>query len=148
MTRREALSLFAHILRLHRQKLPFEMRQLGDTYVKFVALRAPHAPPCASHRPSIPVKPFSVQFTRPLFFSNAQTLLALLARKEFRLHKNADARFVQSFLAEWRHYAATLEAQQTLEVVGAPLDAHLMGVLSDEQKDQLNKLEAEARRMQ
>jgi hypothetical protein len=55
---------------------------------------------------------------------------------------------VQSFLAEWRHYAATLEAQQTLEVVGAPLDAHLMGVLSDEQKDQLNKLEAEARRMQ
>ena len=146
MTRREALSLFAHILRLHRQKLPFEMRQLGDTYVKFVALRAPHAPPCASHRPSIPVKHFSMQFTRPLFFQ--RTPLPPCCRKEFRLHKNADARFVQSFLAEWRHYAATLEAQQTLEVVGAPLDAHLMGVLSDEQKDQLNKLEAEARRMQ
>ena len=88
-----------------------------------------------------------MQLTRPIFYpTNAYP--CCLRRKEFRLHKNADARFVQSFLAEWRHYAATLEAQQTLEVVGAPLDAHLMGVLSDEQKDQLNKLEAEARRMQ
>jgi hypothetical protein len=32
--RREALSLYARILRLHRQKLPFEMRQLGDEYVR------------------------------------------------------------------------------------------------------------------
>ena len=89
--------------------------------------------------------PFPCILPAPFFF-NAP--LPPCCRKEFRLHKNADARFVQSFLAEWRHYAATLEAQQTLEVVGAPLDAHLMGVLSDEQKDQLNKLEAEARRMQ
>ena len=33
-SRRAALSLYSHILRLHRQKLPFEMRQLGDTYVR------------------------------------------------------------------------------------------------------------------
>ena len=48
MTRREALSLFAHILRLHRQKLPFEMRQLGDTYVKFVGFCV-HYPRCSAH---------------------------------------------------------------------------------------------------
>lgn len=39
-SRRSALSLYSHILRLHRQKLPFEMRQLGDTYVRCAAGRA------------------------------------------------------------------------------------------------------------
>ena len=65
-------------------------------------------------------------------------------RKEFRLHKTANAKFVQSFFAEWRHYAATLEAQQTLEVVGTPLDPQMLGTLSDEQRAQLAKLREEA----
>lgn len=65
-------------------------------------------------------------------------------RKEFRLHKKADAKFVQSFFAEWRHYAATLEAQQTLEVVGEALDPQMLGTLSDEQRAQLAKLRQEA----
>lgn len=67
--------------------------------------------------------------------------------KEFRLHKKADAKFVQSFMAEWRHYAATLEAQQTLEVVGAPLDPHMLGTLTDEQRAQLSKLREETQRL-
>jgi hypothetical protein len=29
-----ALSLFRRILRLHRQKLPSHLREMGDTYVK------------------------------------------------------------------------------------------------------------------
>lgn len=30
----EALALYRRILRLHRQKLPFHLKQLGDSYVR------------------------------------------------------------------------------------------------------------------
>jgi hypothetical protein len=43
-SRSQALALYAHILRLHRQKLPFEMRQLGDAYVGCGSL-LPYPPP-------------------------------------------------------------------------------------------------------
>lgn len=36
MAPNEALSLYRRIFRLHRQKLPFHLRQLGDSYVRFV----------------------------------------------------------------------------------------------------------------
>ena len=33
-TRSQAISLYKNILRAHKRFLPFEMRQLGDAYVK------------------------------------------------------------------------------------------------------------------
>ena len=35
-TRRAVLSLYARIFRLHRAKLPIEMKKLGDSYVRCV----------------------------------------------------------------------------------------------------------------
>jgi hypothetical protein len=32
--RAKALSLYRRILRTHRQKLPYHLRELGDTYVR------------------------------------------------------------------------------------------------------------------
>ena len=39
-TRRAVLSLYARIFRLHRAKLPIEMKKLGDSYVRCVCVRA------------------------------------------------------------------------------------------------------------
>jgi hypothetical protein len=35
-TRQHALGLYRAILRSHRQRLPFHLRQLGDSYVRCV----------------------------------------------------------------------------------------------------------------
>ncbi len=67
--------------------------------------------------------------------------------KEFQLHRKAEAKFLQSFFQEWRRYASMLEEQQTLETVGAPLDPFMLGTLSEEQRQQLSKLKAEAQQL-
>jgi hypothetical protein len=54
---------------------------------------------------------------------------------------------VQSFFREWQQYVTTLEAQQTLEVVGAPLDTDTVLNMSEEQRAQLLKLQEETQRL-
>jgi hypothetical protein len=36
VSRQRALTLYRNILRAHREKLPYHLRELGDTYVRYV----------------------------------------------------------------------------------------------------------------
>ena len=69
-------------------------------------------------------------------------------KAEFRAHRNAKPEFVTGFVAQWQNYLDMLQSQVS---VGQPVGAHLTSSekqgLSDEQKQQLSKLEASARDM-
>ena len=73
----------------------------------------------------------------------------LLRRDEFKRHKKASDKFVPTFLREWAHYAATLEAQGGVVAgdLGVSLDPAAVATLSPQQQDQLNKLKEEARKL-
>jgi len=113
-----AKGLYRSILRAHDRHLPPKMRNLGDSYVK----------------------------------------------SEFRLHRNVTkSDQIQSFMAEWNHYlqqilstaraqdsiaSGTLDADKnkggTLFSYGKDLPHHID--LSDEQREQLEKLKEEAKK--
>ena len=85
-----------------------------------------------------------------LSLSHPLSLLSFFNRpcsKEFQLHRKAEAKFLQSFFQEWRRYASMLEEQHTLETVGVPLDPFMLDTLSEEQRQQLSKLKAEAQQL-
>jgi len=97
-------ALYRTILRLHRTKLPFHLRRLGDAYV----------------------------------------------REEFRKHAKTDAKWLGAFFTEWRAYAGTLERADPAApagaagAVGADLAPDALRALTDEQRQMLDKLKAEA----
>lgn len=115
------------------------MRRLGDSYVRCVWLP-----------PSLPCILRSTQ-TRAFIFSPPPTPThrLLLRRDEFKRHKKASDKFVPTFLREWAHYAATLEAQGGVAAgdLGVSLDPAAVATLSPQQQDQLNKLKEEARKL-
>mmetsp|Transcript_16555 Transcript_16555/g.24423 ORF Transcript_16555/g.24423 Transcript_16555/m.24423 type:complete len:123 (+) Transcript_16555:181-549(+) len=121
MTQRGPLAakgLYRLILRAHERHLPPKMRNLGDTYVK----------------------------------------------AEFRLHRNASqSEHIQSFMNEWNHYLQQILATSRAKdsVASGTLDADKQkdpaffsygkdlphGIdLSDEQKEQLQKLKEETKK--
>ena len=89
--------------------------------------------------------------TRAFIFSPPPTPThrLLLRRDEFKRHKKASDKFVPTFLREWAHYAATLEAQGGVVAgdLGVSLDPAAVATLSPQQQDQLNKLKEEARKL-
>ena len=120
-----ALKLYRAILREHRKKLPPQMRALGDKYVA----------------------------------------------EEFRLHRNAKDEFLPQFYHAWQSYLMNLhgpietstppgitnslsstinsinnEANSTMKF-GQDLSNEIYSVLTDEQKEQLNKLQKEATKL-
>ncbi|KAL6074609.1 acetate non-utilizing protein 9 [Balamuthia mandrillaris] len=94
--KRAVLSLYRSILRTHKKRLPYEMRMVGDAYVK----------------------------------------------EEFRLHRNATPHHAAQFLGTWKDYLVTLRSQRD---IGADLSEEHVQSLSAEQKEQLRKLEENAR---
>ena len=72
------------------------------------------------------------------------TLLLRMSERDFTDVVDAN---LTTFFQEWRRYASMLEEQQTLETVGAPLDPFMLGTLSEEQRQQLSKLKAEAQQL-
>ena len=64
-------------------------------------------------------------------------------KSEFRLHRTAREPFVAAFLHEWSVYLSTLRTQAG-ENVGEHLPESAARSLTTEQKEQLNKLKAEA----
>ena len=90
--------LYRSILLLHKQKLPSNMRNLGDSYV----------------------------------------------REEFKRHQDANAENVKLFVTEWSKYREMLQGQSSS--FGTPIDGGVVSAMSDEQKEQLEKLKHEVHR--
>lgn len=113
VSRQRALTLYRNILRAHREKLPYHLRELGDTYV----------------------------------------------REEFKRHKKADAKWLQSFFTEWDKYLimiqqqtnlsslSSVDAQSSSSTIGSDLPASTVQRMTDEQKQQLNQLRNEAQNL-
>ncbi|CAK8988006.1 Succinate dehydrogenase assembly factor 3, partial [Durusdinium trenchii] len=112
-----ALTLYRTILRLHRQKLPSNLREMGDSYVKYVSSH-PNGPlPCAG------------------------------LRKEFRDHKNAKPEFVAQFMEAWTDYAQSMQGPQAAEEPGSfgrDLAAAELEAMNEEQRLSLERLKQEA----
>lgn len=122
MAANEALSLYRRIFRLHRQKLPFHLRQLGDSYVRLV-----HS--------------YVISQLREM----TSRITAIVCREEFRRHKKAEAKWLESFFTEWKSYADMLQQQSPVAgSLGAPLPKDAVKSMTDEQKVQLLKLKEEA----
>lgn len=98
------VALYRRLLRLHRARLPFHLRRLGDAYV----------------------------------------------REEFRKHAKTDAKWLGAFFAEWGAYAETLERADPTAAPGAPgavgadLAPDALRAMTEEQRQMLDKLKAEA----
>mmetsp|Transcript_26287 Transcript_26287/g.41128 ORF Transcript_26287/g.41128 Transcript_26287/m.41128 type:complete len:110 (-) Transcript_26287:160-489(-) len=69
------------------------------------------------------------------------------ARSEFKAHKNAKIGFVKEFTKQWKDYCYTLELQATKGEFGKNLDSKKVDTFNDEQKQQLERLESEARKI-
>ncbi len=85
----------------------------------------------------------------PPFFYNSFLPPPPPRSEEFKRHKKAGEQFVPTFLREWAHYAATLEAQGGVATgdLGVAMDPAALAALSPQQQDQLSKLQEEARKL-
>ena len=70
------------------------------------------------------------------------------ARNEFKAHKKAQIGQVKMFAKEWKEYAYTIELQagQGPGAFGRHLDESKVMALNEEQKENLRRLEQEAKK--
>jgi hypothetical protein len=68
----------------------------------------------------------------------------LHCREEFRRHHNAKQKFTGPFFREWEQYVADIEAQVPGASVGRDMSPDAVSALSAEQREQLQRLKAEA----
>jgi len=80
-------------------------------------------------------------------------------REEFKRHKKADTKWLQSFFTEWDKYLrmiqqqtnlsslTTSEAADTSRTIGSDLPKETIQRMSDEQKQQLSQLRNEAQNL-
>jgi hypothetical protein len=73
--------------------------------------------------------------------------LYLWCSDEFKRHKAAPSKFLQSFFTAWQDYLKQLELSPSTRVIGADLDATIMSAMSDDQREQLNMLRTEASKL-
>eukprot|EP00286_Rhodomonas_abbreviata_P004420 CAMPEP_0181334578 /NCGR_PEP_ID=MMETSP1101-20121128/26343_1 /TAXON_ID=46948 /ORGANISM="Rhodomonas abbreviata, Strain Caron Lab Isolate" /LENGTH=110 /DNA_ID=CAMNT_0023444581 /DNA_START=9 /DNA_END=341 /DNA_ORIENTATION=+ len=68
-------------------------------------------------------------------------------RSEFKAHKTAKIGQVKEFARQWKEYAYTIDLQAQKGQFGKDLDPKKQSFLNDDQRENLKRLEQEARKI-